>query len=83
MCQARYPSANNAKEINYKTAEKGATLKMKSAEIKTIRYFLKDDNVVEKEFLTSHNNLNTYSLQSKGIIILQKKYEKKSICVVN
>jgi len=50
-CQARYPSANNAKEIHYKTAEKGATLKMKSTDIKTIRYFLKDDKVVEKEYI--------------------------------
>jgi len=50
-CQAKYPNTNNAKEIHYKIAENGATQKMKSAEIKTIRYFLKDDKVVEKEYI--------------------------------
>jgi len=55
-CQARYPGTNNAKEINYRTAENGSTQKMKSAEIKTIRYFLNDGKVVEKEYIPYLNS---------------------------
>jgi hypothetical protein len=46
-CQAKYPATGKAKDISYKIAD-GKTLKMKSDEIKTIRYFLKDEKVVEK-----------------------------------
>jgi hypothetical protein len=50
-CQAKYPNTNNAKEINYRIGNNGRTQKMKSADIQTIRYFLKDDRVIEKVFI--------------------------------
>jgi hypothetical protein len=50
-CQAKYPNTGNAKEINYKIGENGATQKMKSADIKTIRYSLKDDKKKKKVFI--------------------------------
>jgi hypothetical protein len=55
-CQAKYPNTNNAKEINYKIGENGKTQKMKSADIKTIRYFLKDERVVEKVYIPYLNS---------------------------
>jgi hypothetical protein len=49
-CHAKNPAAGKAKDISYKTAD-GKTLKMKSDEIKTIRYFLKDGKEVEKVYI--------------------------------
>jgi hypothetical protein len=56
-CQAKYPNAGNAKEITCKTDKDDKILKMKSAEIKTIRYSLKDDKVVEKVYIPYLNSV--------------------------
>jgi hypothetical protein len=55
-CQAKYPATGKAKDISYKTDD-GKTQKMKSDEIKTIRYFLKDDKVVEKVYIPYLNSI--------------------------
>jgi len=50
-CLAKYPATSFSDIINYKIGENGNLQKMKSNEIKTVRYFLKDDKTVEKELL--------------------------------
>jgi len=50
-CFAKYPSMLNSKIIKFKTDQNSKTFTMKSAEIKTVRYFLKDNKTIEKEFL--------------------------------
>jgi hypothetical protein len=52
-CQARYPITINAKEISYKSDKDGKTYKIKSADIQRIRYFLKDDKIIEKVYIQS------------------------------
>jgi len=57
-CIAKYPASSYSDFINYKINENGKILKMKSDEIKTIRYILKDDKSIEKELLPYINLLD-------------------------
>jgi len=50
-CLAKYPAISNSKVIKYKIDNNSKTQKMKSSDIKTVRYFHKGDKIVEKEFL--------------------------------
>ena len=50
-CFARFPAKKNAKTIEFKTEKDGKFQKMKSSEIMTIRYFLNEDEYVEKEYI--------------------------------
>jgi len=50
-CLAKYPAMSNSKVIIYKIDNNSKTQKMKSDDIKMVRYFHKGDKTVEKEFL--------------------------------
>ena len=50
-CFARFPAKKSSKTIKFKTGEDEKFQKMKSNEIMTIRYFLNEEEYVEKEYI--------------------------------
>jgi len=59
VCLANYPAMSNSKIIKYKVDNNSKTQTVKSAEIKMIWYFRKDDKTLEKEYLPYISSFNT------------------------
>lgn len=64
-CLAEYPDKVDAKTIKYKANKDSKTQKMKSDEIKAIRFFLENDNIIEMDRYPAISWKNTWKGKQK------------------
>jgi len=62
-CLARYPDMSDSKAIRYKLDKNSKTQRMKSNDIKTVRYLLRNNKVIEIEY---HRYVSFFEMRGTG-----------------